>query len=473
MISENYNLLEEKWIPVLWKSGKTDQVGIIEAFTNAHEIRQIAASNPMDRFAIIRFLLALLYWCQGNPPNELPDDSFPKDWFKNLNDNRDCFNLLGNGKRFYQYKNESDKEKEEKTVNYLIHEVPTGTNLWHFRHSIDKVDGLCPACCTMGLLRLPVFATSAGKGLSPGINSKPPIYVIPLGSSLAETLRLLWKSVDNLGTPAWEEPDLELRQEGDVPLLTGLTWLPRRVWLDDPEPSEANCISCGHRERLIKQCVFAGKGSIKVKREWKDPHVILISGKEGDVIKPGNALDRPDASAGQWSEILAGILQYNKDKKANCGGKLLVVGFATVKNDKYLEAVEHENSLPNTLDEQKITESTEKIKVWQKETSNIIGKLKKVKARKSFTNLEIKSVINTIFPHIEAKVSAKIGELAAGGDDVWKQAADEYSSMMGAIAKSLSPGFTSVAVQRQKYIENIKPNIQTQQKIDEKTDRNK
>ena len=31
-------------------------------------IRQIAASNPMDRMAILRFLLALLYWCKGNPP---------------------------------------------------------------------------------------------------------------------------------------------------------------------------------------------------------------------------------------------------------------------------------------------------------------------------------------------------------------------------------------------------------------------
>jgi hypothetical protein len=45
----------------------------------------------------------------------------------------------------------------------------------------------------MGLLRLPVFATSGGRGKPPGINAKPPIYVIPLGLSLAETLRLSWK----------------------------------------------------------------------------------------------------------------------------------------------------------------------------------------------------------------------------------------------------------------------------------------
>ena len=85
-----YNLLEEKWIPVLWKQGNTSRVGIMEALTQAGHIRQIAASNPMDRVAILRFLLALLYWCNGNPPDDKDSiSSFPSDWFKKLNDNGD------------------------------------------------------------------------------------------------------------------------------------------------------------------------------------------------------------------------------------------------------------------------------------------------------------------------------------------------------------------------------------------------
>ena len=99
----DYNLLEEKWIPVLWKDGHSSRVGIIEALTQAGRIRQIAASNPMDRLAILRFLLALLYWCKGNPPDDKDSiSSFPPDWFKKLDENKDCFNLLGEGKRFYQ-----------------------------------------------------------------------------------------------------------------------------------------------------------------------------------------------------------------------------------------------------------------------------------------------------------------------------------------------------------------------------------
>ena len=49
---QNYNLLEEPWIPVLRNDGQTDRVGLREALGQAGRIRQIAASNPMDRLAI-------------------------------------------------------------------------------------------------------------------------------------------------------------------------------------------------------------------------------------------------------------------------------------------------------------------------------------------------------------------------------------------------------------------------------------
>ncbi len=156
----DYNLLEEKWIPVLWKDGHVNRVGIVEALTQAGSIRQIAASNPMDRVAILRFLLALLYWCQGSPPDELLNGSFPRNCFKKLDDNKNCFNLLGEGKRFYQ---DCDAERPQ-AVTHLIQEIPAGNNFWHFRHSTDRSVGLCPACCAIGLLRLPLFSVSGLSG---------------------------------------------------------------------------------------------------------------------------------------------------------------------------------------------------------------------------------------------------------------------------------------------------------------------
>jgi len=85
----DYNLLlKESWIPVLWKDGNSNRVGIIEALEQAGHIGQIDSTNPMDRVAILRFLLALLYWCKGSPPDDKDSiSSFPSDWFKKLDDN--------------------------------------------------------------------------------------------------------------------------------------------------------------------------------------------------------------------------------------------------------------------------------------------------------------------------------------------------------------------------------------------------
>jgi len=455
----NYNLLEEKWIPVLRSDGQTHRVGIREALTQAGRIRQIAASNPMDRVAIVRFLLAVLYWCKGNPPDDTSAnlaDLFPADWFSKLDENKECFNLLGEQKRFYQYREQGD---EPLTASYLIHEIPTGTNAWHFRHATDKRDGLCLACCAMGLLRLPLFATSAGRGKSPGINAKPPLYVIPVGKSLAATLRLSWWQVSDLGTPAWEAPNQPLPEDGEVPFLLGLTWLPRRVWLDDPEKPKGNCISCGRSDRIIRMCVFAGIGSTRAQagRTWRDPHVVYEQSSKGDStsLHGSNALGAADAAAGQWTKIVAGILG---GQRANDVSSAWVVGFSTVQNDKYLEAMEWLIPFPYSAHHDQA--SIAKFERWQKEGSNLVRKLRSLcKEKLPRKHIEIPPVLSAIRPHVEGRVSTKMGELLAGGDNAWERAASEYRPMMEMIAQSLSPGSTAAAVQRRKQIANVLPDM--------------
>jgi hypothetical protein len=441
------------------------RVGIREALTQADRIRQIAASNPMDRVATLRFLLALLYWCKGNPPTSMEvttSDSFPADWFTRLDQNRDCFNLLGDGKRFYQYWKDGDKSL---TANYLIHEIPTGTNLWHFRHVSDEVDGLCPTCCAMGLLRLPLFSTSGGRGKPPGINAKPPLYVMPVGASLAETLRLSWRKVTNLGTPAWEKPDLQLPKTGEVPLLTGLTWLPRRVWLGNPEKL-ANCISCGRTERLILSSVFApiGGGS---RPDWWDPHVIYEHSGTPDAtaLHARDALSSPDRAAGQWAEIMARMLNAPplSVPKAVAGDETISywgVGFSTVQNDKYLEAVEH--MLPFACSPDDSEAFIKAAEQWQKEGTGIVRKMRppneKGSSRKR-QHVEIPPMFAAIRPHVEGKVSAQGGALLAGEEAAWDKAARAYLPMMEMVATSLSPGFTTAAVQRRRQIANALPHM--------------
>jgi hypothetical protein len=66
-----------------------------------------------------------------------------------------------------------------------------------------------------------------------------------------------------------------------------------------------------------------------------------------------------------------------------------------------------------------------------------------------------------------------VGELLDGSYESWEQAAREYSPMMDVIAKSISPGFTTAAVQRRQDISNVKPNMRQKKESGKKSTREK
>jgi len=462
----SYNLLDEQWIPTLWTDGKVTRVGIKEALTQAGRIRQIAASNPMDRVAILRFLLALLYWCWGNPSADTDSlSTFPAAWFQKLDENRECFNLLGEGNRFYQDRG----ARRRRPITDLLQEIPTGNNFWHFRHSTDYHNGLCPACCTMGLLRLPLFSVSSLPDLRAGINGTPPVYVVPSGKTLIETLSANWTPRTSLGTPAWVRPHVDMAADEDVPILTGLTLLPRRVWLHEPR-ERGVCVACGMTGPVIKACEFQSAGKQENER-WADPQVVLDTRtrkretleaegltaagkfrrktlKATDLTAAGKfRMDRP------WPDLLKSILLKKTEKAGYLSQAneftLLVVGFAT-DQAKSIDVWERTIRLPNQEFNQDIV--ARMILQWQKEGTSIE---KRVVRHKSNSRAAMASVR----PHVESEVSTKVEELLSGGNRAWKDAASKYHPMMQAVAKSLAPGFTTTAIRERKKIANTLPRL--------------
>jgi CRISPR type I-E-associated protein CasA/Cse1 len=456
-MGESFNLLDERWLPIIWKNGTPGKVGIREALLQAGKIRQIAASNPMDRVAIVRFLLAVLYWCKGNPPDSgsaTPEDGLQSGWFTRLEANRDRFNLLGDGTRFLQDRN----AQRRRAATDLIQEVPTGNNFWHFRHSTDEFEGLCPACCATGLLRLPLFCVSGLPDLKAGINGTPPVYVVPWGTSLLETLKANWTPCGNLGDPAWIDPAIRPAHDQDVPLLTGLTLLSRRVWLHVPTPPPGPCICCGAKEpTLIRTCEFQSAGEQR-NDHWNDPHAVYITeaprkaARAADLTRAGRfSMDRP------WPDLLANIIETGKFADGNNAVCILLVGFATDKA-KNIDVWERTLWIPARGTMQ--PNAALLIHRWQKESSILKRRLQRVHEKISGRkHVEIPPMLAAIRPQVEDRVSAMAGELLSGSDAIWEQAAGEYRTMMGAVAKSLSPGFTVSAVARRRQIESVAPNM--------------
>lgn len=456
--SEVFNLLKEPWVPVVFLNGQFARLGLNDVFTQAQKIRDIASSNPMDRFAMVRFLLAIRYWSLGNPPAAATQsanvDQERDIILQKLNEYSQCFNLFGD-QRFYQ----TQESQRSTKIGELFQEIPSGNNFRHFRHVTDYQHGFCPACCAMGLLRLPLFAVSGLPDLKCGINGPPPIYVINLGSTLADTLIKNWlpRTEEDLGTPAWENPLVRPTQPGRVPLLVGLTTLARKVWLydEDDKDNGGTCTLCGlNTPRLIKQAYISSAGDLK-NDNWEDPHVIYREKKPGertiirapDLTKSGNfQMDRPS-----W-DLMAAL-------SPKAGQRLLVVAFATDKA-KNIDVWERRLVLPKQS-------PSDCYLAWVSKLRNI---LRDTAGRGSSSRKKQKDFVEIMTslgrPDVEHRVAEKLLSLAEknadAGQDAWQDACQAYGVLGGILGRSLAPGVTSRALHKRRDLSSALPEIRCQ-----------
>jgi hypothetical protein len=330
----NYNLLEEKWIPVLGANGEPGRVGIRTALMESGHIRQIAASNPMDNVALLRLLLAVLQWCKRSLTVEERETlesagGIPGDWLEGKLGTEDkpnlAFDLLGANGGFYQ---DQSAVGGRIAVTNLVHDLPSGSKIAHFRHAHDDRDGMCLACCAMALARWPGVASAGtaggGQSMTASINGNTPTYAIPIGANLLATLRLTWPNGQAVegDTPVWDGAD-ELSPLG---FLKGMTWRSRRVLLAPPDEggerdlSAGRCCYCGQRtDSLVRSIVFRPGWKRPFAEPWQDdPHLLQIArqdargakGKEKKIVRswpsPNEALED---HAGVWRFVLQGLLQ--------------------------------------------------------------------------------------------------------------------------------------------------------------------
>jgi len=323
-----FNLLDKPWIPVLRRNGAPDRVGMRRVLAEAAEIRGVHAAGPLDTVALYRFLLAVLQWCKPGPsPRELGTvreaEGFPASWLKALKEHRNRFALLGQKYGFYQDPGASHRASRPATD--LLQELPSGTNVAHFRHSRDARDGLCPACCALGVIRLSAFATHSAHppypgGKPSGINGGTPVYALPLGQTLLQTLLLNWPMpTRNEDRPAWVSD--EALDADKIGCLAAFTWRPRRVWLERPKADAATerCAHCASEDRLIHRVAFLpGWKRPFGKNSWpEDPHLLLhieepksarakTKAQPISLPRPSNPLDW---HARSWRRVYRALLQ--------------------------------------------------------------------------------------------------------------------------------------------------------------------
>lgn len=330
-----FNLIQEDWIPVLYANGHWRRVGIRKALKDAHLIRQIAAGNPMDNVALLRFLLAVLLWCR---PNLSADDrarlddpnikGIPDDWFNaenrlgTLELPNPAFDLFHEETPFLQ--DRSIKDSNSTPATNLLHEVPSGSNVIHFCHVRDHKSGLCPACCGVALVRWSAYASAgtagAGQSMTAAPNGNTPAY------HLVQDFTLLRMLLANIPSETSVQGDLAVWEGAseETPLgpLKGLTWRTRRVLLLPPDSREIHnlrlgkCLLCGRNVPLLICSIHFRPGWKRPEggKGWEqDPHRFSVKGSKGKSFSP--SASSPDDSlenhASAWRLVRRGALELD------------------------------------------------------------------------------------------------------------------------------------------------------------------
>jgi len=326
-----FNLWNEQWIELECSEGGTERRSIQQALLQAHEFMSIYEPSPLVVVDIHRLLVAIVQaalnpqknadlkrlWQTGRLPATVIQD-FGAQYVER-------FDLFSTSAPFLQSGDlplQAGKGDRIKTVAYLIAEIPAGTEITHYRHGAEDAQVFCPACAAAGLVTIPPFATSGGAGIKPSINGVPPIYVLPGGRSLFESLaasllrpdyqpNMLVREQDE---PWWlRRPDVKRGQEvREVGYLQSLTFPARRVRLH-PEPFGAGCTRCGRVSQWgVRSMVFEmGECRPKEAEFWFDPFAAYKLPESQGKDKPTPI--RPTLGRATWREFAGLFLLEQSD----------------------------------------------------------------------------------------------------------------------------------------------------------------
>jgi CRISPR system Cascade subunit CasA len=407
-----FNLWTEPWIHALTLHGLPERLGLRDCLVRAHELSLLSDPSPLV-VACLQRLLAAIAQDIFRPASVLPlakliqSGAFPEpavDAFGEQYAPR--FDLFSENEPFLQTGDIQPavptRKGDAKTVAYLFPEEPSATNINHFFHRYDDESQYSPATAATGLITMSAFAIAGGAGIKPSINGVPPLYVLPFGENLFETIAYSIvtseyqppaRDRDN-DRPAWRRDTSIKRSEvvEEVGYLDSLTFPARRVRLF-PERTPGYCSRSGEfSDVLVRRMVFEmGWSRPKEAEFWRDPFAAY---RRPDPEKPPTPV-RPQEGKALWREFgtlfqtqpgnefgatvveqMANLAQYGvglgQERRFRC------IGLRTDMKAKVFEWVDDSLNVPTGLlgDDAgygAVTTAIERAEAWNRRVTQLHG----------------------------------------------------------------------------------------------------
>ncbi len=290
-----FDITTEPWIPVRTLSGESRTVGLTELFAEAHLLRGLEGLNPMEEYSTLRFLSVFL--SAVFRPNIWEDkmellDAGRLDMARIGDYIEECrgegvsFDIFDEKRPFMQAAPDPkyDQEKNLKSPAVLDSTRASGNNHMHYDHTLEEDVTVTPAEAFRGCLTAQIFCTAMSGGYPSNVYGAPPIFYLPRGKNLFETMILGMVTLpeeEPERTEPWRNAE-EIVPKEDVAStsrLFGMFFPARRIRLTE----EDGMVRRVYYQPGLHFTGFSG---------WTDPHVAYRMNKDNAMVSVKPRLDR-------------------------------------------------------------------------------------------------------------------------------------------------------------------------------------
>lgn len=323
-----FNLIDEHWIPVRTLEGQNVELGIKQVLLQARDLRKIEHPSPLVTVAFHRLLAAILYRALRGPTNlqearRYFADGWPSEKINRyLEEMHDRFYLFHEERPFQQIAGFQPQNWRSWTVLAAEHNADNAKVLFDHVNVNDAGSITCKRAAQY-LVAQQTFALSSGKSELSHTSTAPSatgIFVIPLGETLQDTLSFILVTqngelLEN-DLPCWERPteDISQLRAGISRRPAGLadlyTWRSRTVLLQGSSDGGvgkvafASGISAENlliEDPMVPYRKDEKRGYLPLqfneKGIWRSFHSLLPAGKQGaGVIQHAVELTEDDES---------------------------------------------------------------------------------------------------------------------------------------------------------------------------------
>ena len=280
-----FDVLQQPWVPVLDRDGNRAELGLMELFRRAHQLRRVCDPSPLVEYSVFRFLIIFLMDALRPETEEdledlLDEGAFPmdrlEDYVAQCREEGVSFDLFHPQQPFLQTAYRKEWDRKAKPVSTLDYTIPRGNNHIHFDHC-RRAERYSPGKALRMLLEAQMFCTSGAQGYPSNVSGAPPWYAVITGENLFESLVCSMIPTDAISLPfdqpaAFWQSDLEVTsklQIVETSWLYGMLFPARRIHLIPEE------------DGMVSQ-IYLSQGMNYVAMEaWVDPHVTYRYNNKG------------------------------------------------------------------------------------------------------------------------------------------------------------------------------------------------